>query len=411
VNSRTPPERYRFASGKIRREGAEWFLDLKDPVDGKHATFGPFESYKAAFEMAAKYGEVSTSGAAPSKQDLPKPDPPSAAEKGIDLEQRIAAFFLEHGYSATTNQVLTGRSGGRHEIDVLAQRNDGVTSYRVAIECKAWQAPINKDVVAKSAYVCGDLGINKVIIVSLGGWQVGAEIAAEQQGVELWGSTELEDRLGRVGAAGALAGSGRRTALGFATNFDRTLAEKLIVGERWGFFRRRSEAIERIEHVWLPIWVLNLGCAREERHKLRTVSIWNAYEALSGSLVTTLPDQPELREVNLGRSRLVHQITEKSIGRRLANAAEKSWSLVTASAQRRYEDELESLGVPRDARSVTVERGSEAFLPLFVGLLTHEGSQRVMVVDATWGRVWTELGTTLTANIGYLREALGKQWS
>lgn len=331
---------------------------------------------------------------------------PSSAEKGTDLERRIAAFFLDHGYSATTNEILLGRSGGKHEIDVLAQRNDGVTSYRVAVECKAWQAPINKDVVAKAAYVCVDLGINKVIIVSLHGWQVGAKLAADQQGVELSGPDELEMRLGRIPALAALAGPARRTAIGFPISSDQTVADKLIKGERWGFFRQQAEAVDRIEQIWLPVWVLDVACSREERHKLRTTPIWNVYEALTGSLLAKLPSEPALVEVDVGRSRLVHQITAKSVGRRLATAAQKSWSLVTASAQGRYENELESLGVPRDARSVTVEKAIDAYLPVFAGFLSHKGALRVMAVDATWGRLWPGLGVVLTANVGYLSEAI-----
>ena len=157
---------------------------------------------------------------------------PSAAEKGSDLERRIARFFAENGYRTVSNQKLVGRSGGRHEIDVLAERSDGVTSVRIAVECKAWQAPIDKTVIAKAAYVCADLGINKVIVVSLHGWQVGAERAAADQGIELWGPTELEQRLGRIPAALATQGPGLRTASGFRIAVPTNVAEKSLWVER-----------------------------------------------------------------------------------------------------------------------------------------------------------------------------------
>src|SRR5262245_42805170 len=89
----------------------------------------------------------------------------SAAETGRRLEQQMAVFFQTHGYAARCNEVLEGRSGGRHEIDVYAEKSDALTTFRVAVECKAWQHPIEKDVVSKLHYVMTDLGLSKGIIV------------------------------------------------------------------------------------------------------------------------------------------------------------------------------------------------------------------------------------------------------
>jgi Holliday junction resolvase len=332
--------------------------------------------------------------------------PHSSAEKGMDLERRIAQYFVEHGYVVTTNQTLTGRSGGRHEIDVLAQRNDGVTTFRVAIECKAWQQPIDKEVVAKVAYVSGDVGINKAIIVSLHGWQIGAELAATQQGVELWGPSELEQRLGRVTASGALAGPFRRSASGFRIAVGRPIAEGLIKGERWGLFWHEAETIDRVEQLWIPVWVLGLACSRVERNKLRTTPQWNVYEAITGTLVTQLAGEPQLAEIDVGRSRLVHQVTSKMIARRLATAIQKIRSVVTESARNRYARQLRSMGVPPDVREASIDRALEGYFPVFAGFLSHKGTQRVMVVDAVWGKLWPNLGSVLTANVGYIAEAI-----
>ena len=85
---------------------------------------------------------------------------------GRQLEQRVAAFFATNGYATRCNEILEGRSGGRHEIDVLAEKSDALTTYRVAVECKAWQQPIEKDVVSKLHYVLSDLGLSKGIVVS-----------------------------------------------------------------------------------------------------------------------------------------------------------------------------------------------------------------------------------------------------
>src|SRR5437879_4414682 len=79
-------------------------------------------------------------------------------EKGHELERRIAAYFESHGYVCERNVINRGRSGAPHELDIVAQKTDGITSFRLAVECKAWQGRIEKDVVAKFDYVLKDLG-------------------------------------------------------------------------------------------------------------------------------------------------------------------------------------------------------------------------------------------------------------
>lgn len=79
-------------------------------------------------------------------------------EKGQELERKIESFFQLNGYKTQRNVVLEGKSGGKHEIDVLAEKSDGITTFRVMVECKAWNKPIEKDVVSKVSYVVRDLG-------------------------------------------------------------------------------------------------------------------------------------------------------------------------------------------------------------------------------------------------------------
>jgi len=45
------------AAGKLRRFGKEFYLDLKDPIDGSEVTYGPFKSESAAVAAAAGYGQ------------------------------------------------------------------------------------------------------------------------------------------------------------------------------------------------------------------------------------------------------------------------------------------------------------------------------------------------------------------
>lgn len=121
-----------------------------------------------------------------------------ALAKGRELERQIERFFHAGGYETERNVIAAGKSGGRHEIDVLAHTSNGVSSFMVMVECKAWSQPIERDVVAKANFVATDLGLNKAIVVSLAGCRVGAQQAAQQFGIELWYSFEIEKRLGKA---------------------------------------------------------------------------------------------------------------------------------------------------------------------------------------------------------------------
>lgn len=85
-------------------------------------------------------------------------------EKGHELERKIEKFFQLHEYQTKRNVILEGKTGGKHEVDILAEKSDGITTFRTIIECKAWNKPIEKDVVSKIHYVVSDLGLNKAII-------------------------------------------------------------------------------------------------------------------------------------------------------------------------------------------------------------------------------------------------------
>ena len=128
------------------------------------------------------------------------------ARRGAALEAVIQAYFARHGYDTQANQVVQGRSGNAHELDVVARRSDTLTEYVTVVEAKAWGARVGKDVVAKLAYVLADLGLHKGIIAAPGGFSSGATVAARELGIELWDGAELERRLGADVLAAAAQG-------------------------------------------------------------------------------------------------------------------------------------------------------------------------------------------------------------
>ena len=97
------------------------------------------------------------------------------------LGQSIGIEVMCHGRDCS----LMGRSGVRHQIDVLTSHGDGVHAYRTAIECKYWNRKVDKAVVAKHASTVEDTGVEKGVVVSKSGFTRDATRLAKQLNVSL----------------------------------------------------------------------------------------------------------------------------------------------------------------------------------------------------------------------------------
>ncbi|MGH9023357.1 MAG: restriction endonuclease, partial [Acidimicrobiia bacterium] len=226
---------------------------------------------------------------------------PGVTGKGADLERRIEQFLGLHGYRCRRNAVLEGRSGARHEVDVLAERSDGATSFLLGVECKAWNLPIEKDVVAKLAFVLADLGLNKGIVVSLEGWRLGAERSAGQLGIELWGPAELEARLGQVALSQLRSGPVRRLGTVLPLHCAPEAAERLVGRESRGRLGLERESVEWMRTVWVPYHLVEIVTAELERGFLQRAALrstwrWNLYDGLAGQLASSSTERLGLVE-------------------------------------------------------------------------------------------------------------------
>ncbi len=331
-------------------------------------------------------------------------------DKGRELERKIAEFFALNGYQTQRNVVLEGRSGGRHELDVLTEKSDGITTFRAVVECKAWDQPIEKDVVAKLDYVIHDLGLNKGIIVALAGWRAGAEQSAVQLGIELWGPDEVESRLGQVALAALKAGPTgiRATGLPFQLSADRVHLE--IVKQSRNRLGLGREEIVGVESLWVPYHVLEIACSRPEKQFFRKTSlkartVWNAYEGLEGSFVASFDGPIEAIEIVMGAA-LRPRATAKAIVSKLQQTVTKAREVVRPDAQRRYAEKLAALGIPLPTSSISVDSRAEIYLPFHVGRLRARGGERLVAVDGINGHKHEVLGGVLTRNMSYVIEAV-----
>src|SRR5205823_6207668 len=80
---------------------------------------------------------------------------------GPQVVAAVADYLSRHGYRTATNVSLRGRSGANYEVDILAEKADDVTTFRMMIECKAWEVSVERQVLAGVHVAMTDLGINK----------------------------------------------------------------------------------------------------------------------------------------------------------------------------------------------------------------------------------------------------------
>jgi Holliday junction resolvase len=331
------------------------------------------------------------------------------ADKGRRLETEIARALAAGGYAARRNVIREGRSGARHEIDVLAEKGDGLTTFSVMVECKAWDRPIDKEVLAKAAFVAADVGADKAIVVALRGATGGATLSAAELGVELWGPEELARRLGDVQVA-ALGAARAQTALGFAVAVDEARAARLAERQRGkGVLGLGAEDVAWFDLVWLPCLLLTLGCTRQEgrlRKRTRHSSIFNLYEALDGALLESFAVDPAVAEVEVGPYRLPPRVKVRTLRGEISATYAKWRSVVQGAARERWARAAADLGIPLPIDALTVDEATSCYLPVYVAILRQRDSRRVVVIDGGDGAVDQLLATVLTANLGYLTEAL-----
>ena len=334
---------------------------------------------------------------------------PYSAEKSRRLEAEVAHVLAAGGYTARRNIVREGRSGARHEIDVLAEKGDGLTTFSLMVECKAWDRPVDKEVLAKAAFVGADVGADKTIVVALQGATGGAALSAAELGVELWGPDELERRLGRA-AVFALGATRAPAALGFAVGVDEVRAARLAEGQRArGVLGLGAEEVVWFGLVWLPCLLLTLGCTRVEgrlHKRSRHSSVFNLYEALGGSLLDSFTGDPAPAEIEMSGPRLPTLVKARTLQSEISTTVLKWRSVVQDAARERWASAAADLGVPLPVEALTIDQTTACWLPLYATVLAQKGARRVVVVDGGDGAIDQHLARVLTANLGHLGETL-----
>lgn len=334
-------------------------------------------------------------------------DTAASIARGRELERQIGELFRHHGYAVELNAFREGSSGVRHEIDVLATRADALTESVTFVECKAWDARIPKDVVAKARYVMQDAGINHGVIVAPGGWTVSAEAAAREAGLELWGPSELSERLGAQAVAG-LTTAPRREAMGLPATVPARHAERCFAREARGLLGRRE--ILHTGLLWTPWHVLRLSLSSERgvlRKRLVSERRLTMFDGLDGTLVLPLGKEPRWAPVDIGSGALAVERRPASLSNEITDALAKHRSVTTDAARRRHADRLAAVGIELPLSAVTVEDHSTLHIPFWVAVLRDRSGDRVVATRAhAKDGVDQPVGALLTPRVAAVADAL-----
>lgn len=335
--------------------------------------------------------------------------PPHAphARDGRALEDLIAGVFSRRGYDVARNVLLTGGSGARYEVDVLAVRPDALVTSRVAVECKNLGRPVDAQVVARMALMVRDARLGAGVVAAPGGHTPAAAAAAEDAGIALWTRADIAAHAGDAALAGLdpPAAHGHAPALARATGDDRAAhLARLHVRGAWGLGRG---TIEPLGPAWLPVHELAVHHTRDGRRGRRSAHVALVRcEALTGRPVRAGDAPWDAPGRTLDAPALAPGVAASALGRAVADAAARRDRAVQPATRERHRAALEALGVDPDAEDVRVDGARTVHVPVWVAAVTRRGEARAVVVDASGGRVDDVLGDAATARLEAIRRSM-----
>ena len=186
-------------------------------------------------------------------------------QKGVKLEKLVTQIFRSKGYEVKHNVKLTGRSKVEHQIDVYAEYKAPLHTSRIAIECKAYDKPVNKDIVMKLLNEVEDLGVDRGILITTSYFTSDAVSTAEGYNIELWDSLKLkqlsQEVLKKIPMEGIRISS---NIFYIKPNISDDIAKVTVDNKLKGIFGRKG-AIESSSIIFYPYFEVDIDARFSEK--------------------------------------------------------------------------------------------------------------------------------------------------
>ena len=330
------------------------------------------------------------------------------AEKAANLAQAVAEYLAHHGYRVARDVSMKGRSGANHTVDVLGEKSDEVTTYRLLVHTRSWDQTVDRDVVAGVHLMASDLGMSKAIVLGARHWPAGAEAAARRLGVELWGPVEIEGRLGRV--PDPETGSALASIRGLPVNISEQVATEMVNRHRRGKLGVNREEVAWLRPFWLPFLPVRVRHTRDEKGRFsraapRTRVYLNIYEALGGQLYDQWYRDPET--VQITENRVRPKVTAYSIVAEIEEIAKRLSEARTPQQYERQDIALNTQGIPTPVSFFELTAEDEIYLPFYLALVRNKTGERILAIDAAQGTISEEVGVMAMKHLGHIVDSGG----
>jgi len=107
-------------------------------------------------------------------------------------KSQLVQYLERQGYKVKKNAKVEGRSGAQHNIDILATRDEGIVTHRIAIDIEVGKRPVGLDRVFKFDDKAYDASILDKVIIAIPGLTREARQFARHQGTKVFETGQLE---------------------------------------------------------------------------------------------------------------------------------------------------------------------------------------------------------------------------
>jgi hypothetical protein len=109
----------------------------------------------------------------------------------FESKSQLTEYLTKRGYRVRDNAEVKGRSGAEHKIDILATKDEGIITHRIAIGVQAAEKPMGLDRVFDFDDSAYDAGIMDKVLIAVPGLTDEAMQFAKRQGIRVFEVKQL----------------------------------------------------------------------------------------------------------------------------------------------------------------------------------------------------------------------------